>query len=400
MDTTAILELLNEQSSSRIFPEVRNYLQGKIQKFIFDPAQKADFTQKVEVSGSHIHIPRNMDILYGMEITGCLQIGDVLYDKPEEIIKSIDLVIGGQNIATFYLQNKMCDISVRDNCFSITIKFDKLFYNQEFLPIVGLVYHDIKMVINGLHQDYQCFLHCGIIQEQRQEIATMKHNILMKECIKYNSEITGNKLFINNENWMDLMSRTNFINSLYFKFDKNIRDILRSITIKTGGEKIITILSNNELQFLNSNEFIMEKFHYKTFLYNSIILEFEMTENFDKTSFELITTNYNCLIIQSGMGGRRFAGFRREITCSFQEDEFIEISNELYEEKVVPKNDLICGISQEEFEENEERIISGCCFSSYKRNAVMDWFNIKRKKVCPNCRNENGVWYFVKKNLI
>jgi len=396
MDTTAILELLNEQSSSRIFPEVKNHLQGKIQKFIFDPAQKADFTQKVEVSGNHIHIPRNMDILYGMEITGSLQIGDILYDKPEQIIQSIDLVIGGQNIATFYLQNKMCDISVRGNCFSITIKFDKLFYNQEFLPIVGLVYHDIKMVINGLHQDYQCFLHCGIIEEYRQEIATMKHNILMKECIKYNSDITGNKLFINNENWMDLMSRTNFINSLYFKFDKNIRDILRSITIKTGDEKIITILSNNDLQFLNSNEFIMEKFHYKTFLYNSIILEFEMTENFDKTSFELITTNYNCLMIQNGMGGKRFAGFRREITCSFQEDEFIEISNELYEEKVVPKNDLICGISQEEFEENEERIISGCCFSSYKRNAVMDWFNIKRKKVCPNCRNENGLWYFVK----
>jgi hypothetical protein len=102
-------------------------------------------------------------------------------------------------------------------------------------------------------------------------------------------------------------------------------------------------------------------------------------------------------MIQNGMGGKRFAGFWREITCSFQEDEFIEISNELYEEKVVPKNDLICGISQEEFEENEERIISGCCFSSYKRAAVIDWFNIKRKKVCPNCRNEDGVWYFTPK---
>jgi hypothetical protein len=237
-----------------------------------------------------------------------------------------------------------------------------------------------------------------MVKEYRQEIATMKHNILMKECIKYNGEITGYELFINNDDVMDLMSRTNFINSLYFKFDKNIRDILRSITIKTGDEKIITILSNNDLQFLNSNEFIMEKFHYKTFLYNSIILEFEMTENFDKTSFELITTNYNSLIIQSGMGGKRFAGFQREITCSFQEDEFIEISNHLYEEKVVPKNDLICGITQEEFEENEERIISGCCFSSYKRNSVVDWFNIKKKKVCPNCRNENGVWYFEKKS--
>ena len=97
MNTTAILELLNEQSSSRIFPQVRNYLQGKIQKFIFDPAQKADFTQKVDVSGSHIHIPRNMDILYGMEITGCLKIGDILYDKPEDIIKSIDLFLLNNN---------------------------------------------------------------------------------------------------------------------------------------------------------------------------------------------------------------------------------------------------------------------------------------------------------------
>lgn len=394
MYTTAILELLNEQSSSRIFPEVKNYLQGKIQKKIYDPAQKVDFIQKVEVSGSHIHIPRNMKYLYGLEITGCLQIGDVLYDKPEQIIQSIDLVIGGQNIATFYLQNKMCDISVRNNCFSITIKFDKLFYNQEFLPIGCLKYHDIKMVINGLHQDYQCFLHCAISYFIYN--TEMKRNILMKECIKYNGYITGNKLFINNGDGIDLMSRTNFINSLYFKFDKNIRDILRSITIKTGDEKTITILSNNDLQFLNSNEFIMEKFHYKTFLYNSIILEFEMIENFDKTSFELITTNYNSLMIQNGMGGKRFAGFRREITCSFQEDEFIEISNELYEEKVVPKNDLICGISQEEFEENEERIISGCCFSSYKRKSVVDWFNIKKKKVCPNCRSENGVWYFEK----
>lgn len=323
MNTTAILELLNEQSSSRIFSEVRNYLQGKIQKFIFDPAQKLDFTQKVEINGNYIHIPRNIDILYGMEITGSLQIGDVLYDKPEQIIQSIDLVIGGQNIATFYLQNKMCDISVRGNCFSITIKFEKLFYNQEFLPIVGFVYHDIKMVINGLHQDYQCFLHCAIVKEYRQEIATMHHNILMKECIKYNNEITGNKLFINNGDGTHILSKTNFINSLYFKFNKNIRDILRSITIKTGDEKTITILSNNDLQFLNSNEFIMEKFHYKTFLYNNIILEFEMTENFDKTSFELITTNYNSLMIQSGMGAMRFAGFRREITCSFQEDVFI-----------------------------------------------------------------------------
>ena len=315
--------LLSEQESSRIFPEVKNYLNGKIQKFNFDPEHKVNFTQKVDVFGNHIYIPRNMDILYGITITGNLQIGEILYEKPEDIIKSIYLVIGEQNIATFYLENQMCDISVYGNNFSIIIKFDLLFYNQEFLPIIGLVYNNIKIVINGLHYDYKCFLHCAIIQEYRREIATMQHNILIKECNKYNNEINGNKLFITNNNLSQVLNRSNFINSLYFKFDKNIRDILTSITIKTGDGNTITILSNNDIQFLGSNEFIMEKFHYKTFLYNSIILEFEMIEEFDKTKFKLITTNYNLLIIQNGMAGNRFANLRREITSLFGEDNFI-----------------------------------------------------------------------------
>lgn len=67
--------------------------------------------------------------------------------------------------------------------------------------------------------------------------------------------------------------------------------------------------------------------------------------NFDDD--KIIYKNYNSLMIHSGMAGKRFAGFRREIYCSLQEDDITEIPNELYEEKVVPKNDLICGISQE-----------------------------------------------------
>jgi len=388
MNTEASLLLLTETASSRMFSEVEKHIKGDLPKiWNIKPSNKIDFTQKVEVMGNHIHIPRNMDILYGMEIVF----------NPQDFIKSIDLVIGGQNITTFYIQNKMCETSIRGNFCSVIIKFDKVFYNQEFLPIVGLQYHDIKMVINGIQQEYECFLHCANLDVDRKEIATYTHNILMKDSIGYNKEISGNRLYIDNGDGTNVMSRTNFINSLYFKFDKNIRDIITNITIKTGDEKIITILSNYDLNFLSPNEFIMERFHYKTFLFNRIILEFNMTEDFNKVRFELITTNYNSLMIQSGMAGKRFAGFRREIYCSLQEDDITEIPNELYEEKVVPKNDLICGISQEDFVENEERIISGCCFSSYKRNAVVDWFNIRRKKVCPNCRNEDGVWYFAKK---
>jgi len=392
MDTEASILLLTETASSRMFSEVEKYIKGDLPKmWNIKPSNKIDFTQKVDVMGNHIHIPRNMDILYGMEIVF----------NPQDIIKSIDLVIGGQTITTFYIQNKMCETSDLENFsgnfFSVIIKFDKVFYNQEFLPIVGLQYHDVKMVINGIQQECECFLHCANLDVDRKEISTYTHNILMKDCIGYNKEISGNKLYIDNGDGTNVMSRTNFINSLYFKFDKNIRDVIRSITIKTGDEKIITVLSNYDLIFLSPNEFIMERFHYKTFLFNRIILEFNMTEDFNKVKFELITTNYNSLIIQSGMAGKRFAGFHREIYCSLQEDDITEIPNELYKEKVVPKNDLICGVSHEDFEENEERIISGCCFSSYKRAAIVDWFNIRRKKVCPNCRNKDGVWYFTKK---
>ena len=50
-------------------------------------------------------------------------------------------------------------------------------------------------------------------------------------------------------------------------------------------------------------------------------------------------------------------GLIGQVNVNYQEDDIIEIPNELYEEKVVLKNDLICGISYEDFEENEERII-------------------------------------------
>ena len=131
MNTDAYLLLLTETASSRMFSEVEKHIKGDIPKILnIKPSNKIDFTQKVDVMGNHIHIPKNMDILYGMEIVF----------NPQDIIKSIDLVIGRQNITTFYIQNNMCETSIRGNFCSVIIKFDKVFYNQEFLPIVGLQY--------------------------------------------------------------------------------------------------------------------------------------------------------------------------------------------------------------------------------------------------------------------
>ena len=67
IDISALL--LYENSSSRMFSEVKKHIKRDLPKiWNFNPSSKIDFTQKVDVIGNHIHIPRNMDILYGMEI--------------------------------------------------------------------------------------------------------------------------------------------------------------------------------------------------------------------------------------------------------------------------------------------------------------------------------------------
>ena len=68
-----------------------------------------------------------------------------------------------------------------------------------------------------------------------------------------------------------------------------------------------------------------------------------------------------------------------------------EISDELYKEKVLPKNDKICSISHEEFEENEKRVICGTCFTSYKEDVIREW--LKLKKFCPYGRCDKNIWF-------
>lgn len=389
-------ELLVEDASESVFPEVKYHLDNRIKKYNFKSGQIVNFTQVTDINENKIEVPRNMDILCGIEITGNLQVGEQMYEKPEDQVKSINLHIGGQEIMKIYLQNKMCDIIVKDNSYSIVIKMDKLFYNVGFLPIQCLMFNNIHFIINGISQNYQCFLHCAHLYANiRKEIFQSCHHILFKDTNKYSGEIPKNKIYIKcNDN--RLMNTTNFINSLYFKFDKNICDILNYIIIKTGDERLITVVSNNDLKYLSPNEFIIERFHYKTFLYNNIILEFDMKKQINNTCFELITTNYNSLIIMNGVGAKKFTKFPITQVGVLKQNYFIEMSEKMYKEKVLPKNDLCCVISYEEFLENEERIISGCCFSSYKKNEITQWFNYKQIKICPYCKNKNGIWYIKK----
>ena len=117
-----------------------------------------------------------------------------------------------------------------------------------------------------------------------------------------------------------------------------------------------------------------------------------MSTAFEDARFSVITTNYNVLIIGNGFSAKMFNNLDRKV-CGLESDIFEKISDALYEEKVVPKNDCFCAITHDEFGEGDVRIISGCCYSSFKCKAIEMWFHSKKKKECPCCRIESDIWW-------
>jgi hypothetical protein len=183
------------------------------------------------------------------------------------------------------------------------------------------------------------------------------------------------------------------ISSLYFKFDVNIRSRLKHIELKTGKDQTITMIPLSQIQFIGDYEFIIDKFYYKTFLFNTVIIEFEMTQPFNDARFSLITTNYNVFVIGNGFSsGKEFNNLGRTVRA-VEIEEFERILDALYEEKVVPREDCVCGITHEEFDDGDMRVICGGCFSSFRREAIEMWFNSKNKRLCPCCREEDGAWW-------
>ena len=165
---------------------------------------------------------------------------------------------------------------------------------------------------------------------------------------------------------------------------------MRYISINTK-QNNITVIPYSKINFINDYEFIIDDFHYKTFLYRDIIIKFGM--NFTNSNYTIITTNYNQLNIFNGRSQKVYDSLVRTIHSNDSADEFEEIDNNLYNEKVVQKNDVICAITHEEFTNNETRIICGYCYSSFMKNAIRNWFSSKHVKICPYCRTETNKWY-------
>jgi hypothetical protein len=398
------VELLLDNKSNREFSLVSEYINRNtsaisiIESLKFTENDKVNFIKKVDLVNNSFEISTNIDFLNCIEITGQLDepqyLSSTHSSKLNEVykkIKSIDLEIGETLITRIFLHNKICEIQTNNYFFTIHINLKELFYNYDFLPIISLVFNQVKFTINSYYSNYDIYIGGSIISSPfRNSLIGTKYEILYKDFIRYDGIISGNKLNITLIDDKEISSH-NFINSLYFKFESNVRDNLRFISLNTKeNNENITFLPYSKINFINDYEFIIEQFHYKTFLFRDIIIEFNMF--FTNSYYTIITTNYNQLNIFNGRSEKVYKDLARNI-YNYNYDEFEEIDNDLYNEKVLEKNDCICTITHEEFTNNETRIICSYCYSSFMKNAIRNWFSSKHIKICPYCRTETNKWY-------
>jgi hypothetical protein len=395
------LELLIETESSQVFPMVAHYLNNELKPTTIKEDEKSHFIMKIDMVNNCFEVPRTMDILSAIEITGAFiepaLLSTTRATRLSEIyrrIQSIDIEMGGEIITCVYLTNEICEISTNQHFFTIHIAMNKIFYNYDYIPVIALRYHAIRIHVHEFLESspYDCYVLGAVLDTNiRPNFLRDAMSLLYKDFYKYDGKITGNAMKVIYE-YGKGMSATNMISSLYFRFDANMRSRLKNIELKTGNGRTITMIPLSQIQFISDYEFVIDKFYYKTFLYNTVVIEFVLRQPFYDTSFSLITTNYNVLIIGNGFSGKAFNNLRRSV-CGAEIDGFDEMSDELYEEKVVPKGDGVCGITHDEFEDGDVRVICGECFSSFQREAIEMWFNSKNKRQCPCCREEDGAWW-------
>jgi len=391
--SSANLELNIETKSSEDFPLVAQYLNKQIGIINLKEEDCTFFIKKVEMVDNCYEVPRTLDILKGIEITGKFESQNrmtEIYNK----IKWIEIEIGGEIITRIYLENNICDIISNNYFYTIHIPLENILYNIGFIPVISLPYHSIKIHIkNNGENSFDFYLLGAVLNSDIRRIYLGNPvYLLFKDFYKYDGVIHGNQLKIMNECGRG-MNSTNMISSIYFNFETNIRSRLKYIELKTGNNRTITVIPLSQIKYLNDYQFIIDKFYYKIFLYNTVIIEFGLTYPFFKINFSMITTNYNLLGIENGCAEKAFNNLSRSISGDITFG-YNKIPDNIYQEKVVPKADMICAISRAEFEEGEERIICGVCFSSYRKESIEMWFHSKKKRICPCCQEEDSEWWY------
>ena len=139
--SSANIELNIETKSSEDFPMVALYLNKEIGVITIKEEDRTFFIKKIEMENNCYEVPRTIDILSAIEITGKFERGSNIADIYKKI-KSIDIKIGDEIITKIYLQNNICDISANNYFYTIHIPLDNILYNIGFIPIVSLRFHE------------------------------------------------------------------------------------------------------------------------------------------------------------------------------------------------------------------------------------------------------------------
>lgn len=108
--------------STQAFPMVAQYLNNELAPTEIKEREKSHFIMKIDMVNNCFEVPRTMDILSAIEITGTFM-EPVLFSttratRLSEIysrIQSIDIEMGGEIITRIYLTNEICEISTNQH---------------------------------------------------------------------------------------------------------------------------------------------------------------------------------------------------------------------------------------------------------------------------------------------
>ena len=258
--SSANIELLFllETRSTEAFPMVSQYLNNEFAPTSIKEKEKSHFIMKIEMVNNCFEVPRTMDILSAIEITGAFMepvlLSTTRATRLSEIyarIQSIDIEMGGEIITRVYLTNEICEISTNTHFFTIHIALNKIFYNYDYIPVIALRHHAIKIHVREFLQSspYDCYVLGAVLDtEIRKSFLRDTMSLLYKDFHKYDGKITGCAMKVAYDNG-DGMSATNIISSLYFQFDVNIRSRLKHIELKTGNLRTITMIPLSQIQW-------------------------------------------------------------------------------------------------------------------------------------------------------
>ena len=305
---------VSENPNSKLNSLLKEFYEDGV-KYCIKPS--CIYKKKLDINNNKIEIPHEGDFIYKIEIVA---------DKIDDVVISI----GGENIHKFYKVENVNGLW--------TIDFDNFFINYNCLPIHSVKYYQVVLKING-NLVRECYIEYGMFPDKETRRLPFNHGILFNHEFQYNFTMNNKKISLVSKFITDCISDSNIISELIFEFENDVD--VNNIDIFAYNEHL-TSLNRNDFIVKSRNKIIINKFYYKLFLFG------EITIKFDKKivgKVNLTTKNVGALVINNGRHSNLFSMYDVGRTIKIP-IKLTEIDDNLYMEKVVPKNDETCAISQ------------------------------------------------------